>query len=137
MKPGINHRGEILYQAVQESGVKLSKILELTGYHRSTYYTHVNNPDLAFEILYKYGKAIPRDFSLQFPEIREYFSRSEEPDHSFVGEAEVPAYQKMSREALLSYTTSLREKYLILLEENRALRLKIEALAEAGDRNEG
>jgi hypothetical protein len=119
----------MLYNAVQSSGVKLSHILERTGYHRSTYYTHIRNPNLSFNILYKYGQAIPYDFSFQFPEIGEYFSRFSEKKESSVQEGESNPYEKMSVESLSKYTHSLKEKYIALLEENRELRIKLDELS--------
>jgi len=120
----------MLYKAIQASGIKLSHVLERTGYHRSTYYTHVRNPDLAFSILYKYGRAIPYDFSLQFPEIGEYFSHSTELQAPNIQESDPTPYQNMPLKSLLKYTASLRDKYVELLEENRELRIRLDVLSE-------
>lgn len=46
--------------------------MERMGYHRTTYYTHINQPKLDYSILAKYAAEIPYDFTTEFPEMRQY-----------------------------------------------------------------
>lgn len=63
------HRGEFLDLIVRKNNVNKTKLAERAGYDRTTYYYHIKQPELDFSILNAYGKHIPYDFSINFPEI--------------------------------------------------------------------
>ncbi len=67
------HRGEILKQVAAESDLSITQIVKRAGYKtRRSFYTHVEDPDLSFEILEKYGKALNHNFREDFPSMPEY-----------------------------------------------------------------
>lgn len=69
-------RGLSLYRAVTLSIEKNSDIAMRAGYQPNTMYGHFRNPELSDAILVKYGKAIPFDFSIEYPELAPYFKAS-------------------------------------------------------------
>jgi DNA-binding transcriptional ArsR family regulator len=75
------HRGEILDKAVKESPVTVTKLVQRMKISRGTYYNHVNNPELPFELLYHYGKIINHDFSNEIPQMNKYVF--EEPEELY------------------------------------------------------
>lgn len=67
------HRGEALKQIVAESDLSITQIVKRAGYKtRGSYYDHIEDPDLSFEILEKYGKALNHNFRDDFPSMPEY-----------------------------------------------------------------
>ncbi|HEV7330432.1 MAG TPA: hypothetical protein VGN63_05275 [Flavisolibacter sp.] len=64
------HRGALLQAVVAERHVNITKMVKRMGISRGTYYNHIADPELPFEQLVKYGKAIGYDFSQQLPGIR-------------------------------------------------------------------
>lgn len=74
-------RGKLLQEKVSKSGISVKVITNRAGYQRPTYYTHVRKADLSFDILEKYGRALNYDFSIDIPEMKEYF-KSRNPNIS-------------------------------------------------------
>ncbi|HEX5153124.1 MAG TPA: hypothetical protein VFW07_16855 [Parafilimonas sp.] len=67
------HRGEILRQVADESDFSVTQIVKRAGYKtRRSFYTHVEDSDLSFEILEKYGRALNHNFREDFPSMPEY-----------------------------------------------------------------
>ena len=66
------HRGEILSEAVKSSSFTKEEAAKRARYSRSSYYKHITNPDLDFNILSRYGKAIRHDFSEDIPGMPDY-----------------------------------------------------------------
>jgi bifunctional DNA-binding transcriptional regulator/antitoxin component of YhaV-PrlF toxin-antitoxin module len=66
-------RGLTLYLTVQTSKFSNKEAAERAGFKENTFYTHIKKEDLSYAILAKYGKAINHDFSIDFPEMDEYF----------------------------------------------------------------
>jgi lambda repressor-like predicted transcriptional regulator len=64
------HRGEIIKQAIEDSGIKLTKVVKDTGIKKSTLFSlfHQVNPKL--EYIIKIGKAIKHDFGQEIPELK-------------------------------------------------------------------
>jgi hypothetical protein len=105
------HRGEILQQVVEASGMSVSKVTERAGYSRSSYYYHILDPELPFEIMQKYGKAMKYDFKADFPEMSE----------SILDDDEKKYIKPTSLEQAVRQLEILREKYLALLEKYQQL----------------
>lgn len=63
------HRGRILHQVADAYPGSIKDIVERTGYKYGTFFKHIKLKDLSFSIIAKYGKAMNKDFSIEFPEM--------------------------------------------------------------------
>lgn len=63
------HRGKVLHEAARHHPKKIKDIVEAAGYKYGTFYKHKNDAKLSYEIIAKYGKAMDKDFSIEFPEM--------------------------------------------------------------------
>jgi hypothetical protein len=104
------HRGEVLRAAVSKSDLTIEQAANKAGYKRSSYYHHIEDPDLPFNILEKYGKAIKYDFTEDFPEMNKYL---------FEDPAET--YTTLTFEEAIRQRDQWREKYYQLLEKYQRL----------------
>lgn len=52
--------------------MSIKEIILKAGYKYPTFYVHIKQPDLPYETLARYGKAMNHDFSDEFPEMAEY-----------------------------------------------------------------
>lgn len=105
------HRGEILQYAVQQNELSITQIAKKAGYSRASYYNHIEDPHLSYEVLQRYGKAIKYDFTTEFDEMRKYV---------FDGAEEYRLPPKTFEEAL-EERDYWRNKYLHLLERHNQL----------------
>jgi hypothetical protein len=105
------HRGHVLRDAVEATGLNKEIVADKAGYTRSSYYKHIQDPDLAYHILVAYGKAIKHDFTVELHGMPKYIV--EDP----------PAeYEKgMSIEYALKQIHYWKDKYLELLEKYNQL----------------
>jgi hypothetical protein len=102
-------RGKILQEAVTRSGLSVKIVANRAGYQRVTYYSHIIKPDLSFEILEKYGRALNLDFKNEIPEMKEYFN---ERLPSRFDDSQTLEYWKQKYYDLL-------ERYNVLLEKSK------------------
>lgn len=109
------NRGEVLEKVFKASGFSLTELSKRVAYDRTTVYRHFAKPDLEFSILLKYGKALNHDFSNEFPELLNYFNRTEEP---------INAYTPQTLAEALKERDLWKDKYIKLLEKHNALILK-------------
>lgn len=64
------HRGEVLKKAAEESGLSIETIVERMRYaSRSTFYNHIQKPDLSLDMLRRYGKVLNYNFYDDIPEM--------------------------------------------------------------------
>lgn len=63
------HRGKVLQQAVSSSGIPIREVVRRLKLSHTSYYRHIDKPDLDYQILESYGKVIKHDFSIEFPEM--------------------------------------------------------------------
>lgn len=61
----MQHRGEIVEQAVRQSGLSLTKLAKRIGKSRKWIYDSFQNPNLSIENVIAIGKIIYHDFSLE------------------------------------------------------------------------
>ena len=108
------HRGELLKNAVQSSRLNKEDIAAKAGYTRSSYYKHIQEPDLPYHILAAYGKALRHDFTDQLPEMPRYLI--EEPEGTYA--------QHPSLEEALRLVDHWKSKYIDLLERFNRLVLE-------------
>lgn len=108
------HRGEVLKQAIAESGLTIKYIVAKAGYKtRASFYAHINNPDLPFSILEKYARALKHDFSEDFPEMHP--QKLEDP---------LPNYTTLKPKTIeeaVEQRNLWKEKYYELLEKHLKL----------------
>lgn len=108
------HRGQLLKHLVEENGISVSKLVKKVGISRSSFYNHIEDPDLPVDILIKYGQVLHVNIldmiapmsGQVMSEAVYYYPMEEEP--------------KDLKEANL-IIQSLRKKYIALLEENKFL----------------
>lgn len=108
------HRGEILQAAAESSGVNITVLARKAGYSRSSYYNHIMDPDLSFEILQQYGKAMKHDFTADFPEMSKHIL--EEDTEEYTKPVNLEQAIKLAEKWKAKYY-ALMEKYNQLLEE--------------------
>jgi predicted DNA-binding transcriptional regulator AlpA len=112
-KPKVNlHRGEVLNAVVKRSNYTISQVVKKTGYSRASFYNHIQNKDLPFEILERYGNAVGYDFSEEFPEMVRYVA-FKEPD----AEYDTIDLLKKDRDRWRYKYYDLLERYNIFIEE--------------------
>lgn len=92
-------------------------VAKRAGYSRSSYYNHILDPELSFDILREYGKALKHDFSIELPELNNHI----------IVEEETEDYIKPSTlEQALKLAEKWKAKYYLLLEKyNQLLEEKI------------
>ena len=89
------------------------------GYNLTSFYNHIKEENLDIEIIKEYAKALPYDFSIEFPEMINYYLEEPEPEH----------YETMSSKELIKLVKAWKDKFFIVLEENRNLRIQADELA--------
>jgi AcrR family transcriptional regulator len=115
-KRTIMHRGEALQAAVSSSGLSITKVVKRAGYSRSSYYIHITDKLLPFDILREYAKALKHDFSAEFPEMGKLTVQEDEEDF---GDPD-------TLEKALKQRNNWRDKYYGLLEKyNKLLEAKV------------
>lgn len=108
------HRGEVLNAVVKRSGRNVSEVAKQAGYSRASYYNHISNPELSYDILDLYGKVLHYDFSEEFPDMIRYVAFME-PSVEY-GNATVEQLRKEVNRWKDKYFVLL-EKYNLLIEE--------------------
>jgi hypothetical protein len=113
------HRGEALQIAVSNSGLSITKVVKRAGYSRSSYYIHITDPKLAYDIMAQYSRAINHDFSDDFPEMARYLLKE---DEEIYGEPDTIEMAVKQRNNWRDKYYFLLEKYQKLLEEKIRIR---------------
>ncbi len=120
-KKGLS-RGEVLHIVAKTSKLTIREITEKAGYKPPSFYVHVKQEELPYEILARYGKALGHNFADEFPEMSDYVFQD---DQSFYNkkklsfeelELEKDRWQSKYQELNEKYQT-LADKYQVLLEE--------------------
>lgn len=106
-KKNYTHRGEVLKAAVKKSDFNIQQASKRAGYSRSSYYHHIEDSTLSFEILEQYGKAIGYDFTEDFPEMNKYLF--EDPSENYT--------KAITFEEAIRQRDHWRDKYYNLLEQ--------------------
>jgi len=112
------NRGEALAKAIQQSELSKTVIAKKAGYNRTSLYNHIRTPDLSFDILEKYGKALAYDFTRVFPEMIRYIA-FEDPKAEY--------RETLTFDIVLKQRDQWRDKYYDLLEKyNKLIEDKLE-----------
>lgn len=101
----MEHRGEIIKNAIYLSGLPISLIAKRMGKSRRWFYLMFENQNVSLDTVLEIGKIIKYDFSIEIKEIRRYALH--EPVNEYPDEENSPEYW--------------RKKYIQLLEEHTAL----------------
>ncbi|RTQ49988.1 hypothetical protein EJV47_10110 [Hymenobacter gummosus] len=75
----MQHRGEIVAEAVRKSGIKLSQLHRALGISRPTLYRRFEDPNLSFDFIKRVGALIHYDFAVDFKELAAPVSIAAEP----------------------------------------------------------
>ncbi len=111
------NRGQVLATAVEATGMNKLDVAARAGYSRSSYYKHIENPQLEYHILMAYGKAIKYDFTEEFPDMPKYVL--EDPEEQYT---KTPSLDEAIRQR-----DQWKDKYLELLEKyNRLIEQRME-----------
>lgn len=65
----MQHRGEILQEAVRKSGIPLSRVARQVGKSRTWLYNQFENQDVGLDVILEVGKAIHHDFREEIDEL--------------------------------------------------------------------
>lgn len=106
-------RGKSLYAAVVMSRFSNKDAALNAGYKENTFYSHIKQEYLDFNILAKYGRAINYDFSMEYPEMDDIF----------------PKVASKSADQYKDYD-ALQTKYMTLLEKHKDLMEKYTEIQE-------
>jgi hypothetical protein len=107
-KQGKIHRGEILDAAVRNSSFSITAVAKKLKISRRSYYNHIADPNLSWDQLEEYGKALKYDFSQDIPEMKKYVF--EEPEARYGRKPE-------NLEQALQHIDYWKAKYYQLLED--------------------
>lgn len=105
------HRGKILHEAAKHHPRKIKDIVKDAGYKYGTFYKHKNDPNLSYEIIAKYGRAMDKDFSIEFPKMADM------PSLLTIG----PKNEQKSNPHFQNESQEVREKYFALLDKHNLL----------------
>lgn len=106
----MEHRGEIVEQAIRKSGYSISKIAEKLGKSRRWMYLMFDNPNVALDIILEIGNIIHVDFSNDIKAINKVVSEPQEK------------YGEQQKDI-----QHWKDKYYALLEEHLELLKKLKA----------
>lgn len=108
------HRGHLLKELVEANGIAITKLVQRVGVSRSSYYNHIEEPELHFDILFNYGKVLNVNFSDYFSDLLVLETQDANPHYP---EELDP---KNFEEALIQYKL-LHKRYVQLLERHNLL----------------
>jgi predicted transcriptional regulator len=108
----MQHRGEIMEQAVRQSGYSLTKLTQRLGKSRRWIYHAFENPILSIEVILEIGKIIHHDFSDEIVDLKRYSAKIAEP---------LTSLQNQTENSITTQNDYWKNKYLLLLEKYNAL----------------
>jgi plasmid maintenance system antidote protein VapI len=111
------HRGEIVENAIRQSGIPVKTVAHEIGYARQHMYNFFENKDLGIDIILQIGRAIKHDFSSEIPDLYLIDNRStevKEPRAEYKNQTEILKKCMQERK-------EFKEKYFALLEVHNAL----------------
>ena len=119
----MQHKGEIVKKAVEESGYKIVKLAEQLKRSRRWVYLAFEKPNLSIDYILAIGKIIHHDFYPEINELKKQGRDAKELTVPSIDDESNPGYWK--------------SKYLSLLEDHYLVLRKLEELASDQDAEEG
>lgn len=111
------HVGKILHEVAKRHKLTIIQIVEDAGYkNQSIFYRHIAQPNLPFNILYKYARAMNYYFNRELPEFSIWLNQNSLVKES-VGQLNYDELEK-ERDYWKDKYYALLEKYNSLLERN-------------------
>lgn len=107
------HYGQILERAIRRNGNSISDVARLLNINRRSVYNWFNQPQLRPEILYKIGRVIDYDFSVDLPHL---FTPED-----FIKKPRLTINKEGQLMEDSSGTCTWQQKYIDLLEKYNAL----------------
>lgn len=114
----MEHRGEIVEQAIRKSGYPITKIAEKIGKSRRWMYLMFDNPTVSYEIIIKIGKIINHDFTEEIKALRKHLPSAFHEEQEVYGNKNA-AYWKQKYYDLLEEYNSFLKKYKEDMESKR------------------
>lgn len=87
----------------------MERVAHRAGHNRCSYYLHIKRSGLSPTILFKYGKAIGRDFYKDIPDLLQF--RADEPDIPYAGKT-------LTAEEAIRQSDEWKDKYYESLEKH-------------------
>jgi len=103
----MQHRGEILKEAIYKSGITITELAKRMGKSRRWMYLMFENSSVSLDLVLQIGKIIHHDFTDEIKEFNTVSTIVNEPSSIYGSEPPAAAYWK--------------DKYLRLLEEYNVL----------------
>jgi len=104
----------LLKAAVEDSPISVTELTRRMGISRGTYYNHIEDAELSFDLLERYGRFLRHDFTQDLPSMKKY--SFEEP--------EAPYNTPSTMQEAIEQRDHWREKYYKLLEQFNQLLLQ-------------
>lgn len=105
------HKGEIIKEAVNQSGVSITQIAKSMGVTRKTIYNIFDRIEVDNDTILKIGRIIHYDFSVRFPKLKA-LNKTEDPQEE---------YNSKIISQLKQEVDHWKGKYIALLEEHNKL----------------
>ena len=122
------HQGEILQEAIKNSGISITRIVEELGITRPTIYRKFKEETVDYNFVRKVGDVINHDFSNDFTVLQQsslsFVTPSVKPVVTNIVTPRVTPSQNTDSEAAKQLLT-LQSKYIALLEAYNELLLKV------------
>jgi hypothetical protein len=122
------HQGEILQEAIKNSGISITRIVDELGITRPTIYRKFKEDTLDYNFVKKVGDIIGHDFSVDFTPVQQgVLPLVSQPVTSFVQQSVTPKVSTLQNvdSDPVKQLLALQTKYIALLEAYNELLLKV------------
>ncbi|WP_460611176.1 helix-turn-helix domain-containing protein [Hymenobacter terrigena] len=122
------HQGEILQEAIKNSGISITRIVEELGITRPTIYRKFKDETIDYGFVKRIGEIINHDFSDEFTSVQQSVLPfvTSAPKHTVANSVTPRVTQTLNTDAELSkQLLALQTKYIALLEAYNELLLKV------------
>lgn len=109
----MKHRGEIVENAVRQSGIPITQVAKRLGKSRRWMYMLFQNSQISFELILEIGKILNHDFSSEISNL------PIPPSAKFTTSENEHEYERASAEFWKNKYLELMEKYTELLESRK------------------
>jgi len=103
----MQHRGEIIKEAIYQSGYSITKLAERLGKSRRWMYLQFENSNVSLDLILQIGEIIHHDFSNDFKELKNTLKVVNDPINSY-SDNEVEFWKNKYLKLLEEYTELLK-----------------------------